>query len=87
MGFFTGLLSLSFGKDAKPGEMTKQGTARKEKVGKRKSQNAAALSKGKFRWRWDNHKVLANSKSEARSILKKKLGLKRLPIGANITRF
>ena len=36
------------------------------------------------RWRWDNHTTIAHTKSEARSQFKKKLGLDRLPIGANV---
>ena len=35
-------------------------------------------------WRWDSHKATAHTKSEARAKFKAKLGLKRLPIGANV---
>ncbi len=35
-------------------------------------------------WRWDSHKTTAHTKSEARAQFKAKLGLKRLPIGANV---
>lgn len=46
----------------------------------------AKVPKPKSKWRWDNHVVEAHTKSIARSFLKQKLGLKRLPIGANVVR-
>ena len=37
-------------------------------------------------WRWDKHRVRARTKSEARGFLKQRLGLARLPVGANVVR-
>src|SRR6185436_13779025 len=37
-------------------------------------------------WRWEKHSALAYTKSEARAEFKRKPGLKRLPIGANVVR-
>ncbi len=63
--------------------------ARREKSEKRKSraaENAKALiDGGTIRvWRWDRLKTQAHTKSEARAAFKKRLALKRLPIGANV---
>jgi hypothetical protein len=44
------------------------------------------VPKPKAKWRWDSHVVDAHTKSEARSLLKKKLKLNRLPVGANIVK-
>jgi hypothetical protein len=84
MGFWSGLLSVYA---TIRGGMTRQRESRKEGMAKRRAVNSLALAEGKGlrAWRWDGHRTKAHTKSEARAAFKAMLGLRRLPVGANVT--
>lgn len=44
----------------------------------------ASQKKPKKRWAWDDRQVSAHTKGEARALLKRSLGLARLPVGAHV---